>query len=90
VLAEDALHVERADAVAGHDDHVLVSGEEEVAVLITAGCVPVRCPRPLALTPGPHETMGPINREAFALAQRAPGFSRLGFRLLPVKQRNGG
>jgi class 3 adenylate cyclase/alpha-beta hydrolase superfamily lysophospholipase len=34
-----------------------------------------------ALTPGPEDTMRPIDRAAVALAKRAPSMSRLGFRL---------
>jgi class 3 adenylate cyclase len=34
-----------------------------------------------ALTPGPSETMRPIDRAAVTLAKRAPGLGRLGFRL---------
>jgi class 3 adenylate cyclase/pimeloyl-ACP methyl ester carboxylesterase len=34
-----------------------------------------------ALTPGPRETMRPIDRAAVTLAKRAPGLGRLGFRL---------
>ena len=34
-----------------------------------------------ALTPGPEETMRPIDRAAVTLAKRAPGMGRLGFRI---------
>jgi class 3 adenylate cyclase len=34
-----------------------------------------------AMTPGPRETMRPIDRAAVTLAKRAPGLGRLGFRL---------
>jgi hypothetical protein len=40
VFGEDAFDVEWSDAVAGHDDHVVVAGgEEEVAVLVAAARV---------------------------------------------------
>jgi class 3 adenylate cyclase len=34
-----------------------------------------------AMTPGPRETMRPVDRAAVMLAKRAPGLGRLGFRL---------
>jgi class 3 adenylate cyclase len=43
-----------------------------------------------ALTPGPRETMRPIDRAAVTLAKRAPGVGRLGFRLArPLRRRVG-
>jgi class 3 adenylate cyclase len=39
------------------------------------------------LTPGPRDTMRPIDRAAVSLAKHAPGISRLGFRLMPLRRR---
>jgi hypothetical protein len=43
-----------------------------------------------ALTPGPRETMRPIDRAAVTLARRAPGVGRLGFRLARRLRRRAG
>ena len=41
-----------------------------------------------ALTPGPFETMKPIDRAAITLAKRAPALGRLGFRAAKPFRRN--